>query len=170
MRVVNSFAGLVLGAALLVSACTSMTPYQAADSSGYGYAEQKIEAGRYRVSFRGNASTSRSDVENYLLYRMAQITRGEDYDYFIVIDQDTECDTTYWTSGDASCSLHRPHSGRFRYYALGYDCNPSSRTYESKEYEAFAFMSMHHGDKPEDNPQAFDARSVLANLAVTPAP
>lgn len=150
-------------ALLLMSACATQTPYVPAEESEYGFADQRIEPGRYRVSFRGNSSTPRGDVETYLLRRMAELTLRDGFDHFVVIEHDTECDTTYWTSETEGCSYHRPR-GRFDYYAIGYDCRPTSRTYESKEYEAFAFISMHEGEKPEDNPQAFDAASVLENV------
>ena len=41
---------------------------------GYGFSEQRIEDDRYRITFRGNSSTSRETVENSLLYRAAELT------------------------------------------------------------------------------------------------
>ena len=45
-------------AALAVSACATATPYQPAAAGRFGgYAEQKLENDRYRVSFSGNSVT-----------------------------------------------------------------------------------------------------------------
>ncbi len=82
---------LLAGFALL-SACTTATPYQPAHSetARNGYSQTQIEDDRIRVSFDGNSSTDRETVENYLLYRAAELTREKDYDYFTVTDRSTE--------------------------------------------------------------------------------
>ncbi len=79
-----------------VAACTSTPIYEAAqDQNDFGYSDQKIEENRYRVTYNGDASTSRSTVENFLLYRMSEITLENGFDYFKVLDTDTECHTEY---------------------------------------------------------------------------
>ena len=85
-------------ALLLLAACAVPTPYQAADG-GYGYRDQQIEDKRYRVTFEGNSLTERSDVQNFLLYRAAELTVQNGYDYFTVVDRDLERSTRYYSSG-----------------------------------------------------------------------
>ena len=63
----------------MLAACGQPTPYQPA-TAGYGYREQQIEDNRYRVSFAGNDLTTADTVQNYLLYRAAELTLGEGYD------------------------------------------------------------------------------------------
>ena len=48
-------------AALALSACATATPYQPVGASGArgGYAEQRLENDRFRVSFSGNSVTSK---------------------------------------------------------------------------------------------------------------
>src|SRR5918995_6473317 len=78
---------LVLG--LLIAACAGgPTPYQQAQD-GYGYSEQRIEENRYRVSFAGNSATTRQTVEDYLLYRAAELTVQTGHDWFEVADRST---------------------------------------------------------------------------------
>jgi hypothetical protein len=55
------------------------TPYQPA-ACGYGYSEQQIEDNRNRVTFAGNDRTSSDAVQNYLLYRAAEVTLDHGYD------------------------------------------------------------------------------------------
>ena len=81
-------------AALSLSACETATPYQPitaqkATSSG-GYNEQQIEANRWKVEFSGNSLTSRQTVERYLLFRSAQLTLAQGFDWFQAVDRHRE--------------------------------------------------------------------------------
>jgi hypothetical protein len=60
-------------AGLTLAACATATPYQPAGYNGQrgGYAEQRLESDRYRVTFAGNSLTSREQVEMALLLRAA---------------------------------------------------------------------------------------------------
>lgn len=158
---------------LLAAACATSTPYGPANG-GYGFSDQKIEDNRYRVTFRGNASTSRETVENFLLYRAAELTLENGFDYFIVVESDTEAKTTYSHSSyypayygryDYYYGSRRYHR-HFPYYASGFDwAHPyESYTREITRYSASAFVTLHHGEKPTDDPHAFDARQIVDNL------
>jgi len=58
-----------------LSACATETAYQpAGPNSDGGYREQQIESNRVRISFSGNSLTDRETVENYLLFRAAELT------------------------------------------------------------------------------------------------
>ncbi|MEI9905187.1 MAG: hypothetical protein WDN06_15415 [Asticcacaulis sp.] len=77
----------------LLSACATPTPYQAAlTTHGYnpGYSDTKLEDNRYRLSFAGNDLTKRETVENYLLYRAAELTLDSGYDWFEVVNRGTD--------------------------------------------------------------------------------
>lgn len=80
-------------AALLVTglaACSaSPTPYQLAGEQG-GYTDQQLESDRYRVTFEGNSSTPREVVEDYALYRAAELTLQNGADSFKVVSKDVE--------------------------------------------------------------------------------
>ena len=80
---------LVVTLGVLLAACAGKpTPYQAAQG-GFGYSEQQIEENRYRVSFAGNSATSRPTIEDYLLYRAAELTVQTGHDWFQVVDRNT---------------------------------------------------------------------------------
>lgn len=160
-------------AAAGLAACATSTPYQpAADGRGYGFSEQKIEENRYRITFRGNSSTTREMVENALLYRAAELTVQNGYNYFIVVENDTEEKKSYSTSTDPAFfgryAYGYPGPGyySFPYYAYGFGWGYpyDSYTREYTRYSAMAFVTMHKGQKPADNPQAFDARDVIEHL------
>lgn len=152
-------------AALVIASCASVPIYERAeDLNDFGYSDQKIEENRYRVSYNGDASTPRAMVENYLLYRMSEITLEQDYDYFKVIDTDTECHTEYRTMADEPCTHSNVYSPMFPYCGFGYVCNPSQTIREIKRYEAVASMTLHNGEKPAEDPYAFSAQAVQENL------
>ena len=52
---------VTLAAGIALAACATATPYQPAGFNGQrgGYAEQRLENNRFRVSFSGNSVTSR---------------------------------------------------------------------------------------------------------------
>ncbi len=62
---------------LWLAGCATQPVYQAVNGSDFGYLDQKIEDDRYRVSYNGSPSTPRATVENFLLYRMAEITLAQ---------------------------------------------------------------------------------------------
>jgi hypothetical protein len=152
----------------LLAACATATPYQArAERAGYGYSDSQIESNRYRVSFRGNTLTDRETVENYLLFRAAELTVQNGYDYFIVADRGTQRhsqlrSTGSYYQGFAPYYWYRTRRGWLPFYDPFFD-QPQSYQ-EIEQYEASAEIAMFHGHKPTENANAFDAREVVANL------
>lgn len=155
-----------------LSACATATPYQSAEapkSGAYGYAERKIEDNRYRVSFRGNALTERDVVESYLLFRAAELTLEQGYDYFIAATRATDDRSEIRSFGAPSAfgfypsySLFSPRYGWRPYYDPFWD-DVTFR--EVTRYEATAEIVLYKGAKPANDPNAYDARQVRDNLA-----
>lgn len=79
----------------MLVACATATPYQP-DVRGQkvsgGYSDERLADDHYRVQFAGNFYTSRDRVEGYLLYRAAELTDQNGYDWFMLIDHTTERD------------------------------------------------------------------------------
>lgn len=173
-------ASALLGCALLVSACATSTPYQPLGARGSnasgGYSEQRIEDNRYRVTFTGNSFTSREQVENFLLYRAAELTVQNGYDGFTMVTRATDPNvrTRVVRSpfGPGPWGYWGP-SWRYRYRGLGWrhwypwggdpfwadDVDVRTVT----NYEASAEIVMFRGRRPDD-PRSFDARQVMENL------
>ena len=166
--------------ALALAACATATPYQPLGTPGSakgGYADQKIEANRYRVTFVGNSYTSRARVENYLLYRVAELTVASGYDSFTIMQRDTERDVeTRVSSGfGGHYGWWRPS---WRYYGGGFGWRHWDPWFGDPfwadtvdvstitSYEAMAEIVMVRGRQPND-PRTFDARQVIANLGST---
>lgn len=157
----------ILGAALVLGACAQSTPYQPADGSRYGYEEQRIESDRYLVTFTGNSLTDRRTVETFLLYRAAELTLEQGYDYFTVVRRETDEESRIVGTGrDYYDRFHV----RYRYFHPYYGWHGWRDPFwddislrEINRYEAIAEIVMGRGEAPDD-PDAFDARQVVGNL------
>ncbi|MEP2101714.1 MAG: hypothetical protein ABJP02_09405 [Parasphingorhabdus sp.] len=171
---------------LVLVACATATPYQPniyGQKVSGGYSDKRLTDDRYRVDFAGNIFTSRDRVEGYLLYRAAELTDQNDYDWFMLIDHTTERDRRtyvdrsprydpwygtgygYWRPhwryyrGNVWTTWH-PYGG-YRFWSYDVDV----RTVE--KFEAHAEIKMGSGPAPEDGQRVFNAREVLADLGPT---
>lgn len=158
--------------------CTQATPYQpirSASSSQGGYSNEQIEANRFRVSFVGNSMTSRETVETYLLYRAAELTREQGYDWFEAVYRDTEnrgrvvVDRPFASGPYGWWGPSWRYYGRFgarswspwnggRFFGDDFDVRTIDR------YDASAEIVMQRGQKPAGNARAFDAADLLRTL------
>jgi hypothetical protein len=149
---------LLLGLAL--GACATSTPYQPATGKGPGYSEQKLESNRFRVDFAGNSRTPRKTVENYLLYRAAELTLANQGDYFVIAHRDVDKDTSYTQSFSGGIGTYGWFPDHF-----GTGIGISSGTASPRDkYLAQADILVFKGKKPETATNAFDARAVIENL------
>lgn len=161
-RISNCWIGAIALASIAVLAgCGTPTPYQPV-TDGQGYAEQALERDRYRVIFVGNDLTARETVENYLLYRAAEVTTANGYDHFVVVEKDTERNTIYHSTFSSFSGSTGRHGGGSAFHGFG-----SGISWPSDRYAAYANIVMRRGAKPADDPQAYDARAVLEWLAPT---
>jgi len=174
-------AAATVAAVMSLAACQTATPYKPlnAGAASGGYSELKLEQDRWRVTFSGNSMTSRQTVESYLLYRAAELTTAQGYDWFETVDRrvDKQSQTYVEPVGPYSYGW-RPS---WRYYGRGFGW----RTWDPyrggpfwadqidvqtiNKYEASAEVIMRRGPKPIGEPRAFDAREILANVAIKTA-
>jgi len=175
-------------AALSLVACATATPYQPLGTRGTakgGFTEQRIEANRYRVTFVGNSYTRRDRVENYLLYRAAELTVASGYDGFTIVQRDTDRNVETRVSPGIGHSPYGMGYGPYgwwrpswRYYGGRYGWRHWDPWYGDPfwadtvdvrtitRYEATAEIVMFRGRGTSD-PRNFDARQVIANLGRT---
>jgi hypothetical protein len=171
-----------LALSLGLAACETATPYQplsqASRVSG-GFTDQKIDADHFRVSFKGNTLTSRETVESYLLYRAAELTIAQGFDWFETVDRHTEHDKRTYVDPDPfygpgyRWGYFRPY---WSFYGRGYGWRSwspfwgdpfwasSASVQTVEQFEASAEITLHHGPKPTGDPKALDAREVMTNL------
>jgi hypothetical protein len=163
---------LVLG----LAACETATPYQPLTHgtvvSG-GYTDQMLDDTHFRVTFSGNDTTPREQVESYLLYRAAELTSSKGFDWFEMVDRHTK------DTGETFVEPYGPWgywgpTWRFRgrrgwFYGGGFGYwgdpwGPYGDLDTINRYSASAEVVMGHGPKPAGDPRAFDARQLMQNL------
>lgn len=174
MNIRTAAALTAIGLALSLGGCETATPYQPLQrgtAESGGFTDQRLDANHFRVTFQGNTVTPRETVETYLLYRAAELTVSQGYDWFEAVDRHTERDRrTYvdpmYGPGFGPYGFWRPRWrwwGGFGWGPWDYYGGASIDTVQ--KYEASAEIVMQHGPKPAADARAMDARQVLANLA-----
>jgi hypothetical protein len=171
---------LALSMALALMSCATATPYQpevAGQRIHGGYSEQRLSEDRFQVTFDGNTLTSRERVEGYMLYRAAELTMQNGYDWFRIVQRATDQDRTtyvepnyrpwygygYWRP---YWRYYRPNYGWGSWYPYGPDPFWADRydVRTIREFEAHAEIVMGRGPLPAGNGNLFDARRVMADL------
>lgn len=149
-------------AALLLAACATPAYYQPMhDEVGYG--EQKLEANRYRVWFSGNSLTPRETVENYVLYRAAELTLAEGYDWFLLAARDTDGDRARQSGGSFGFGFGG-WGGSHIGYGVGVATPPPER---DPRYYGQLDITLRKGKKPASDANAYDAHELKNNLEAT---
>lgn len=173
----------VAGVSLFLGACATSTPYQqqsiASDVAG-GYSSERISEDRFQVEFRGNEFTDRERVENYLLFRAAELTRENGYDWFRTVRANTD-------ENVQQRLVREPfHTGRYGYFGPSWGYYGTGFGWRSwdpflapgpflgggidvrtiERYRATATIEMGRGVAPDD-PSIFRADRVIADLRPT---
>jgi len=160
---------ITLAGLAVLAGCATPTPYQEANGSRHGFTETRIENNRFRISFEGNSLTDRETVETYLLYRSAELTVENGFDYFTVVNRATDEDTRLvpygigrspYSAFRVNYSYFHPRWGWRGWHDPFWD---DVSYHESTRYEASAEIYLGRGTKPDD-PDAFGARDVMSNL------
>lgn len=177
-----------LASTAALAGCAYPTTYRPATGYGQsatGFTDQRIDPDHFVVTFSGNSVTSRERVEKYLLFRAAELTVQNGFDYFSVVDRDTErkTDTYVDRSFSGRGGLGGGYYGAgFGYWGpswryarrgfgfgawSGYGHDPFFNDYQVRQidrYEASAQIVVSRGTRPEGDRSTFDAREVINNL------
>jgi hypothetical protein len=168
-------AGLIVATLVILSACATQTPYQPAEKRGAeGYTETRLTDNRYRVTFTGNPVTPSETVKDYALLRAAEVTLQNGYDWFRLVNSDTDKKqrttisggsdfdipgqtTVYQRCGLLSCSTAVSSTPGF---SSGFDVATTST---STAYSSSLEIVM--GKKPMPaSVESYDARNLASTL------
>ena len=165
----------------VLAGCAQPTTYAPANErSAYGYADERLDTKTWQVSFSGNRTTPRDQVERLLLYRAAKLAEEQGAPHFVLIDKSIERETRYYGSvfplhGGLYTHhywhrhRHLPYSIRAPFTGVG---NASLRPIH--RYTGHATVRLFEGPPPEGLGAAFETSDVLQTLApavgATPAP
>jgi hypothetical protein len=167
MRVLALIAGL-----LVLSACATEGSYHA-NTAGVsdGYSETRLDETHWAVEFIGDPSASQETVESYLLYRAAELTVANGYDWFIPASQtlDSESEVVVTGARRVDSPVWRPlwrHRNRTQWSDwMVRGASPSQPTQQTVQtvdrMAAREEISVGRGAPPAG---AFNAREVMASL------
>lgn len=156
---------------LLISSITGCTGYGSggtyANIPTSGYYDTRINSNTAMVTYDGSMFSNPSRIHNYLLYRCAQVTINNGYDYFIITSESTSPVNVNTTS---KVSYNGYLSDRAKMYN-NYDRNQtlhsanetSSPMRENKSTTQVAVIKMFQGKPPCCN-RAYVATDILAHV------
>ncbi|MFD2177758.1 CC0125/CC1285 family lipoprotein [Veronia pacifica] len=119
-----------LSVLILVLACLQgcATTYQSNGFTG-GYSETQIDENVFKVTFKGNAYTSKERASDFTLLRSAELTLQNGFTYFAVIDANSySSNSTYTTPTTSNTSASFYGSGSYTYG------NATTTTYGGQTY------------------------------------
>jgi hypothetical protein len=180
---------LLVAAMITLAGCSAKTAYAPQSSevtqSANGYTSQQIMPDRYLVSFSGNQFTSRERVENYLLYRAAELTQQQGYEKFRMLRENTNrsVDTDIDTIPTAGVTVAYPaFSPYYNFYGPtfgSYLYDPYIGTpfdeervvaEEIERYDASAIIEMFSGMSAKAGEQTFNASQVMSRIGPVQTP
>ena len=91
---------------LTLTACSSSPSYRAASGSGFGYAEQQISDNYYRVTFKARGD-DQDEAKAYALRRAAELTAQQGYDWFVVVEKETQTERQRATPSQVGANYQR---------------------------------------------------------------
>ena len=150
----------IAAAAAFLTACTvSPTPYQV-EGEGGGYSEQQIEDNRYSVKFVGNTATPRDTVEEYALFRAAEVTLENGHDYFKVVSREIEpvVNSRGGVFPRIGIGLGGGNVG------VGVSTGIGGGGRADYSYAAYLDIVVFDGEKPDGDRDAYVALDVIDNL------
>ncbi|MBD64801.1 MAG: hypothetical protein CME62_06315 [Halobacteriovoraceae bacterium] len=159
---------------LFMISCQSGTKYKSAEKSDkkYGYTDTKIGENFYKVTFLGNEETERSTVDDYMLYRSAQLAQKNNMKFIEFISRDMKAIKNL-TNEQKDHYDYRDVYGRpsfvnytYPYFTAGPVTRPPHSTPDQveKEYKAIAYVKLHK--KEVKNRNLIPAQEIIKNIKV----
>lgn len=133
---------LLLSLLFLIGACA--TPYQKQTWYAFrgGYSDIKLEENKFMVSFNGNGMTDAITVSNFALFRSAEVTLENGFNFFIIDKKD-------------DAQFHNPVYGNGVVGVIISESIPiPSSTYVISCYK----------QRPKSSKEIHDAKSVIEDL------
>lgn len=158
--------------ALFTGACASAPDYVPADDiDDVGHYSTRLDDDRFRIVYNGRTSTHPDTTRDYALLRAAELTLGEGYDWFEVVDRETSAirrsrpstsvrhERAYYVERDCGLLACRQSVRPVTTTSVGFDSDRETRTRYSHALEIVMGM----GSKPAGG-QYYEADSVARSL------
>lgn len=158
---------VALAAVLSLGACASLAPYGPQQGPrGQGYAEQRIESDRYRVSYSGVGAPG--PVADRALLRAAELTLEQGYDWFEVtqryIDGRPDSAGGFRPSVSVGVGSSSGRYGGYRYSGTSTGVGIGLNFQGPSPTSTLLEIRLGRGERPERG-EAYEAREVRAALS-----
>ncbi len=152
---------MIVVCVLVLAGCA--TAYKPAGWGG-GYSDMKLQDDLYKVSFGGNAYTSKGKVENYALLRSAELALENGYKYFIIVKNDASIATSSFTTPARANTTGSVYgSGNYATYS-GTTTVSGGQTYVYNKPSADMTIKCFKEDPKDVNGLVYDAQQIMDNL------
>ncbi len=146
-----------------ISGCAGPTHYRPSED-GTGYSDSQIGGDRYWVSYTANSITSYRKLEQYNLYRSAQITLESGQESFVVMDKNS-APADFPDYVDAGSRFYRHHDFEHHHLWFGdrvFSDEFSALNSKSLTRNAAAIMiTVFSGIDPPVEGKVYQAREVI---------
>lgn len=138
-----------------------------------GFSDERINANTAIIRFNGNHFTSMGLVQSYLLYRAAEVTIANGYDYFVVVSTTmspinvtvkTRDHTRFVTEYPAIDTTRYMTSDYVSYKATYTNVVPGYGPCSQDLHGATEVIKMFNGRMPANIPRGYTATDVIAHL------
>lgn len=152
---------LAFSAAVLTGCASSPTLYapQTAPQAA-GYSEYRLEAGRYRVTFKGNPGAPVNQVSDYALLRAAELALRDGYDWFRVADRMTQ---QIGSGGNSAISIGGGSGSYGRRSGVGVGLGTSFNLGPGPAVSSSMEVVFGKGQRPRDA-DTYDARDIVRTV------
>lgn len=160
------FRPFVFAAAIALAACASTPVYApAAGTNAAGYSETQIESNRYFVTYRAGGAADAALLQDYALLRAADLTLQNGRDWFWVDNRRLEAEGARSGGPSIGVGIGGGNWGRRSGVSVGVGVNIpiGGAPAGTRARAATVEIRFGEGGKPDD-PNAYDARSLSANL------
>lgn len=161
---------LGIGLLFLASCATKYAPVSGSFWTGQtGYSEVPLDSSTWQVTFSGNNNTTDEVVNRYALYRSAELTTQRGFDYFVVLDNNDVAALTKTVNHNNQQQTKiehtvDPQTGKIIPVAVTTNSGSSTVTTQAA-HTVTKTIRMFMGARPADNPDAFDAKSMVTMMA-----
>ncbi len=146
----------------LLSGCVTAPVYsQKVEGASTGYTDERLAQNRFRVTYSGSASTKREAVEDFLLFRAAQVTLEAGSSWFVFDTRDTLAHTTYFS--DFNGFPPGPGFGWRRRWQW-WPGDGTETTTAMTRYQAYAEIVTLSETQAHSDPHALNAQDVINRL------
>ena len=149
-------------AAIIVLTSGCATTYQQKGFTG-GFTETQLSQDTYRVTFEGNAKTSKDRATDFVLLRSAELTKKSGYSYFVIVDADNSVTHSTYTTPTQTVTTGSVYGNQYGVYGQANSQTYGGQTYILSKPRTSNTIVMLHNKRA--NQFTYDANFIIRSLS-----